>query len=92
VAKIASLTETKKLDVPSLRENVSGNNFSQVSSPYMTSFPPGLARSCAGQVSWFAKEEDVSDSAKFRITSRNEGMEPVVIALTRGMVMVGDVA
>ena len=34
----------------------------------------------------------VSDSAKFRMTSRKEGMDPVVIALTRGMVMVGDVA
>ena len=34
----------------------------------------------------------VSDSAKFRITSRNEGMEPVVIAFTRGIVIVGDVA
>jgi len=86
------LTETKKLDVPSLRENISGNNLSQVSSPYMTSLPPGLARNCAGQVSCVAREEDVSDSAKFKITSRKEGMEPVVIALTRGMVMVGDVA
>ena len=26
------------------------------------------------------------------MTSRNEGMEPVVIAFTRGMVIVGDVA
>ena len=34
----------------------------------------------------------VSDSAKFRITSTKEGMEPVVMALTRGMVMVGEVA
>lgn len=34
----------------------------------------------------------VSDSAKLRITSRNEGTEPVVIAFTRGIVMVGDVA
>ena len=87
-----SLTETKKLDVPSLRENISGNNFSQVSSPYMTNLPPGLARSCAGQVSWVAKEDDESDSAKFRITSRKEGMEPVVIAFTRGIVIVGGVA
>jgi hypothetical protein len=36
--------------------------------------------------------EDVSDSAKLRITSTKEGMEPVVMALTRGIVMVGDVA
>ena len=34
----------------------------------------------------------VSDSAKFRITSRNEGIDPVVMALTLGMVIVGDVA
>ena len=34
----------------------------------------------------------VSDSAKFRITSRKEGIEPVVMAFTRGMVIVGDVA
>ena len=43
-------------------------------------------------MSWSAKVELVSDSAKFRITSRKEGMDPVVIALTRGIVMVGDVA
>lgn len=34
----------------------------------------------------------VSDSAKFRMTSRKDGTEPVVIAFTRGMVIVGDVA
>ena len=34
----------------------------------------------------------VSDSAKFNITSRKEGTEPVVIAFTRGIVIVGDVA
>lgn len=34
----------------------------------------------------------MSDSAKLRMTSRKEGIEPVVIALTRGMVIVGDVA
>ena len=34
----------------------------------------------------------MSDSAKFRITSRKEGIDPVVIALTLGMVMVGEVA
>lgn len=34
----------------------------------------------------------LSDSAKFKITSRKEGMDPVVIALTRGMVIVGEVA
>ena len=86
------LTETKKLDVPSAREKVPGNNFSQVSSPYITSFPSGFAFSCASQVSWCAKLEVVSDSAKFNMTSRKEGIEPVVIALTRGIVMVGDVA
>ena len=86
------LTETKKLDVPSARENVSGNSFSQVSSPYITSFPPGLAFSCASQVSWCAKLEVASDSAKFNMTSRKEGIDPVVIALSRGIVMVGDVA
>lgn len=34
----------------------------------------------------------VSDSAKFKITSRKEGMDPVSIALSRGMVIVGEVA
>jgi hypothetical protein len=34
----------------------------------------------------------VSDSAKLRITSRNDGIEPVVMAFTRGIVMVGEVA
>lgn len=31
----------------------------------------------------------MSDSAKLRIISRNEGIEPVVSALTRGIVTVG---
>lgn len=34
----------------------------------------------------------MSDSAKFRITSRNDGMDPVVMALILGMVIVGDAA
>ena len=86
------LTETKKLEVPSARANVSGNNFNQVSSPYMTNLPSGLSFNCESQVSWLAKLEVVSDSAKLRMTSRKEGIDPVVIALTRGMVIVGDVA
>lgn len=36
--------------------------------------------------------EEVSDSAKLRIRSRNDGVEPVVMALILGMVMVGAVA
>jgi hypothetical protein len=47
---------------------------------------------CASHVSCDANEEVVSDSAKLRITSRNEGIDPVVIALILGMVIVGDVA
>ena len=43
-------------------------------------------------MSWFAKLEVVSDSAKFRIMSKNDGIEPVVMALIRGMVTVGAVA
>lgn len=43
-------------------------------------------------MSWVARLEVVSDSAKLRMTSRKEGMDPVVIALTRGIVMVGEVA
>ena len=43
-------------------------------------------------MSCFARLDVVSDSAKLRITSRNEGIDPVVIAFTRGIVMVGDVA
>lgn len=34
----------------------------------------------------------MSDSAKFKITSRKEGTDPVSIALSRGMVIVGEVA
>lgn len=34
----------------------------------------------------------MSDSAKLRITSKNDGTEPVVIAFTRGMVIVGELA
>lgn len=87
-----SLTETKKLEVPSARENVPGKSFSQVSSPNMTSFPFARSFSCVIQVSWLERLEVVSDSAKFRMTSRKEGIDPVVIALIRGMVIVGDVA
>lgn len=47
------------------------------------------AFSCANQVSCVARVDVVSDSAKFRITSRNEGTDPVVKALMRGMVIVG---
>lgn len=57
----------------------------------MSSLLP-FARSCASHVSCVASVDVVSDSAKLRITSRKEGMEPVVMALTRGMVIVGDVA
>ena len=88
----ALLTETKKLEVPSARSNMLGKSLSQVSSPYMTSFPPSLFFSCESHVSWFARLDVVSDSAKLRMTSRKEGMDPVVIALTRGIVIVGDVA
>ena len=54
-------------------------------------FPPA-ALICASQVSCEASEEVVSDSAKLRIRSRKEGTEPVVKALTRGIVTVGGVA
>jgi len=91
-----ALTETKKLLVPSARSKKSGNSFNHVSSPYMTNFPLPLSKSlaliCASHVSCVPSVEDVSDSAKLRITSTKEGMEPVVMALTRGMVMVGEVA
>ena len=87
------LTETKKLDVPSARSKVSGNSFNHVSSPYMMSFPSSfLSLICANHVSCVASVDVVSDSAKLRITSRKEGMEPVVMAFTRGIVIVGDVA
>lgn len=43
-------------------------------------------------MSWSARLDDVSDSAKLRIISRKEGIDPVVIALTRGIVTVGAVA
>ena len=34
----------------------------------------------------------MSDSAKLRMTSRKDGIDPVVMAFTRGIVIVGDVA
>lgn len=52
-------------------------------------FSAPCALICANQVSCVARDDVVSDSAKFRITSRNEGTDPVVKALMRGMVMVG---
>lgn len=91
-----ALTETKKLLVPSARSKKSGNSFSHVSSPYMTSLPlpfsKSLALICASHVSCVPSVDVVSDSAKFKITSTKDGMEPVVMAFTRGMVMVGEVA
>jgi len=58
----------------------------------MTSLCDPLAFICAIQVSWDARVEVVSDSAKLRIMSKKEGMEPVVMALRRGIVTVGAVA
>jgi hypothetical protein len=43
-------------------------------------------------VSCVARVDVVSDSAKLRTTSRKLGTEPVVIAFTRGMVIVGALA
>lgn len=86
------LTETKKLVVPSARSKVPGNSFSQVSSPYMSSFPVPLAFICASHVSCEARLELSSPSSRLRTTSRKEGIEPVVMALRRGIVTVGEVA
>jgi len=58
----------------------------------MIRFPALLAFIWASHVSCVARDDEVSDSAKFKITSRKEGIEPVVIALILGIVIVGDVA
>lgn len=58
----------------------------------MSSLPDCFNFIWASHVSWAAKVDDVSDSSRFRITSRNDGMDPVVMALMRGMVTVGDLA
>lgn len=62
----------------------------------MTSFPFPFSKSfaliCASHVSCDARVDVVSDSAKLRITSTKEGIEPVVMAFTRGIVIVGEVA
>ena len=58
----------------------------------MTKLPSGFVLNWESQVSWVANVEVVSDSAKLRMTSRNDGIEPVVMALMRGIVMVGEVA
>lgn len=86
------LTETKKLEVPSAREKRPGNNFNQVSSPYITNFPACFDFNCTNQLSWWAKLELVSDSAKFRMRSRKDGIDPVVMAFIRGIVIVGELA
>jgi hypothetical protein len=86
------LTATKKLEVPSALSKKFGKSLSQVSSPYITILSIPFAFSCASQVSCVARVELVSDSAKLRITSRNEGVEPVVMAFILGMVIVGEVA
>ena len=39
-----------------------------------------------------ASVEVVSDSAKLRMASKKDGMDPVVMALTLGMVTVGGLA
>lgn len=88
-------TATKKLLVPSLLSNIPGKSFNHVSSPYIIIFSPSFspfAFICASHVSWLAKLEVVSDSAKLRMRSRKEGMEPVVMALTLGIVIVGAAA
>ena len=43
-------------------------------------------------MSWYARVDVVSDSAMLRITSRNDGTDPVVMALSRGIVTVGALA
>ncbi len=58
----------------------------------MTNFPAPFAFICASHVSCDARLEVVSDSAKFKMTSRKDGIEPVVMALILGIVIVGDVA
>ena len=58
----------------------------------MINLPSRFAFICASQVSWYARLDVVSDSAKLRIMSKNEGIEPVVIAFRRGIVIVGAVA
>ena len=83
-------TDTKKLDVPSCRPKVSGKSFSHVSSPYMMSSPESLARICASHVSCAARLDVVSPSSMFRMASRKDGMEPVVMDFRRGIVTVGE--
>jgi hypothetical protein len=85
-------TDTKKLVVPSARSKNPGKSFSHVSSPYMTSLLPCFAFICASQESCVARVELVSDSAKLRTTSRKLGTDPVVIAFTLGIVIVGGLA
>ena len=85
-------TETKKLDVPSALVKSPGNSFNQVSSPYISNGPPRTESNCFSHESCVANEEDESDSAKLRMTSRKDGVDPVVSALIRGMVTVGGLA
>lgn len=85
-------TDTKKLVVPSARSKVPGKSFSHVSSPYMTTFPVPFAFIWANQLSCEARLEVLSVSSRLRIASRKEGIEPVVMAFSRGIVTVGDVA
>lgn len=58
----------------------------------MICLPVFFAFICASHVSWEAKDDDSSPSLIFRMTSRKEGIDPVVIAFILGIVTVGEVA
>lgn len=58
----------------------------------MINLPVPFAFICANHVSCEARVEVSPPSSRLRMTSRKEGMEPVVMALSLGIVTVGDVA
>src|SRR5581483_10716422 len=70
-------TVAKNDVVPSVSWNNPGKSFIQVSSPKNDIDLLPTFFNCTNQLSWYANEEEVSDSAILRIASRKFGTVPV---------------
>ena len=63
--------------VPSVSLNSPGKSFIQVSSPKNDIDLLPTFFNCTNQLSWYANEEEVSDSAILRIASKKFGTVPI---------------
>lgn len=63
--------------VPSVSLNNPGKSFIQVSSPKNDIDLLPTFFNCTNQLSWYANEEEVSDSAILRIASKKFGTVPI---------------